>query len=104
MRPPTPFLLALLLLFTSGCTHTFVVESNPVTGTELVEDENGRMRLVTYVTNEEYERMTPEERRRGNYAIGVSSSVKLKKKSKKAPVYTPPEPELPPRSPAQSGS
>jgi hypothetical protein len=42
-----------------------------------VRDGNGRSKLVTYVTPEEYDRMTPEERQRLHATVGVSASFPL---------------------------
>ncbi len=65
---------SLLLIALAGCKST---RAKPLTGSEVVQDADGRSKLVTYVTPEEYERMTPQERQRLHAQTGVSVSVPL---------------------------
>jgi uncharacterized protein YcfL len=69
------YLIVLLLAIgVAGCQST---QEKQLAGTELVQDADGHAKLVTYVTPEEYERMTPEERQRLHAAVGASVSVPL---------------------------
>jgi hypothetical protein len=67
-------IVSLLVLASAGCKS---VQTKQTTGTELVPDGDGHSRLVTYVSPEEYDRMTPEEREHLHAAVGVSASVPL---------------------------
>ena len=64
----------ILAVALSGCASR---EEKGMTGTELNTDDKGKSKLVTYVTPEEYERMTPEEREHLHAAVGASVSVPL---------------------------
>ncbi len=66
--------ISLLLITLAGCKST---RENQLTGSELVQDADGRSKYVTYVTPEEFERMTPEERQRLHAGMGASVSVPL---------------------------
>lgn len=67
--------LSLLLLFAgllgASCSG---VRTGQMRGTELGTDANGNTRLTTYVSPEEYERMTEAERERLNASVGASFS------------------------------
>jgi hypothetical protein len=77
-----PF-LALVVLLGTAC-HS--VQPRQKSGTEFQADENGHTKGVTYVTPEEYDRMTPEERQRQQVAVGVEVSGQLGGKPKSEPV------------------
>lgn len=64
----------LLSVVVAGCETP---RQQQLTGSELVHDSDGRSKLVTYVTPEEYDRMTPEERQRLHAEVGASVSVPL---------------------------
>ena len=79
VRQKHPFMrkfivVSFLVVAFAGCKSP---QQKQLTGTELVQDGDGHSKLVTYVTPEEYERMTPEERQRLHAAIGASVSVPL---------------------------
>ena len=67
----TLFTLCVLVALT-GCRG---VELSPREGTELETTSDGDLELKTYVTQEEYERMTPAERERVNASVGVDATV-----------------------------
>src|SRR3954453_11489102 len=67
-------LAAMLAVSVAGCASR---EEKQLTGSELNNDKDGRSKVVTYVTPEEYERMTPEERQHMHAAGGASVSVPL---------------------------
>lgn len=69
-----PLLAVIFVIALAGCVSR---EEKQLTGTEINTDENGRSKVVTYVTPEEYERMTPEERQHMHAAVGASVSVPL---------------------------
>ena len=66
------YTVGMMTLALSGCQ---TVETAQMTGTRLVETEKGRQEVATFVTPEEYERMTPAERERVNASIGVEATV-----------------------------
>lgn len=70
------------LVFVSGCQNT---EVNQKAGTTLRNDGSGGYEVVTYVSPEEYERLTPEERRRLNADIGVKVRTRLSGKDRSKP-------------------
>ena len=63
-----------MIVTLAGCASR---EEKQLTGTELNYDDKGRPKVVTYVTPEEYERMTPEERQHLHAEVGASVSVPL---------------------------
>ena len=71
-------------LLVSGCASLPVAETEVLSGTELVANDDGSFDMVTYVTPEEYDRMTPRERERMKVGMGVSKTFtwKLGKKKK----------------------
>lgn len=73
MRSACLFLL-LLAAPLAGCRH---FEAGQKSGTELGTDARGRSAPVTYVTPEDYARMTPAERLRLNAQVGVQFTVPL---------------------------
>lgn len=64
----------LLVLVVAGCKST---RTKQMSGSELVSDSDGRSKFVTYVSPEEYDRMTPEERQRLHATMGVSATLPL---------------------------
>jgi hypothetical protein len=68
------FIIALLLVVIAGCRST---QSKQLTGSDFVYDKDGHSKVVSYVTPEELERMTPEERQRLHAATGVTVSAPL---------------------------
>ncbi len=78
MRLTTLGLLSLLALLVSGCRS---VQTQQKTGTAFEQDSTGRTKPVTYVTPEEYDRMTPEERVHQQVSVGVGVEVGGRKKS-----------------------
>jgi hypothetical protein len=70
----TIFLAAWCVLALAGCQSTRL---EPKTGTELTTDGSGRSTLTTYVSEEEYQRMTPDERERLHAAVGASATQTL---------------------------
>ncbi len=79
------YLIALLLVIAiGGCKST---QETQLAGTVYEQDGNGRSKLVTYVSPEEYERMTPEERDHLHAEVGASVSVPLSgSKAKSEPI------------------
>lgn len=67
-------MVLLLVLVVAGCKST---RTKQMSGSEMVQDGNGHSKFVTYVTPEEYDRMTPEERQRLRATVGVSASLPL---------------------------
>lgn len=65
--------ILLFLLFALTSCHN--VHEERMSGTELTTDANGRRELVTYVSQEEFERMSPAERQRLHASVGASVSV-----------------------------
>jgi hypothetical protein len=71
----TTILFLLLLAWPlAGCRH---LQTSQMSGTELGSDASGRSTAVTYVTPEEYARMTPAERQRLHAQVGVQVSMPL---------------------------
>lgn len=68
------------------------MQPKQVSGSALVQDSNGRSKFVTYVSPQEYDRMTPEERDRLHATVGVSTSIPLP--GRKGPPETIPEEEF----------
>ena len=66
--------LLILVTALAGCQH---LQTSQMSGTELGTGANGRSTAVTYVTPEEYARMTPEDRQRLHAQVGVQVSVPL---------------------------
>ncbi len=60
-----------VLLALNGCQSTRL---EPKPGTELTTDGTGHSTLNTYVSEEEYQRMTPEERQRLHAAVGATAT------------------------------
>ena len=58
-------------LLLAGC-HS--IKFKQQSGTELTSTDNG-WKATTYVTPEEYDKMTPAERERLNASVGVSATV-----------------------------
>jgi len=67
-------ILPLLVLTIAGCKST---QTKQMTGSQVVQDRDGHSKFVTYVTPEEYDRMTEDERKRLNATVGVSASIPL---------------------------
>ena len=71
----------ILLLGSWLCMISLVGCKNPQsaqkTGTSVETDADGRTRMVTNVSPEEYERMTPQERQRLNAQVGAEVSGQL---------------------------
>lgn len=61
---------SLCVAFAIGCTTGCELTGTPKRGTELALDADEGFKLVTYVSPEEYERMTPQERERLNATVG----------------------------------
>jgi hypothetical protein len=76
-------LLVLVVLLGPAC-HS--VQPRQKSGTEFQADKNGHTKGVTYVTPEEYDRMTPEERHRQQVDVGVEVSGQLGGKPRSEPV------------------
>jgi uncharacterized protein YidB (DUF937 family) len=76
-------LLALVALLTAGCQS---LQPRQKSGTEFTTDGKGRATATTYVSPEEYDRMTPEERRQQQVGMGVEVSAQLSGAKKSEPV------------------
>jgi len=67
-------IISCLVLALAGCKS---MRTKQMTGSDVVQDSDGKSKFVTYVTPEEYDRMTDEERKRLRATVGVSASVPL---------------------------
>jgi len=65
--------IPLIVLLLGGCA-SFQSDFAPLSGTEIRENEDDELDVITYVSPEEYREMTPEERRRKNVSTGVKGS------------------------------
>jgi hypothetical protein len=66
--------VVLMLVIAAGCSST---RATQMMGTQLSQADGDRQKLVTYVTPEEFDKMTPEERQRLHAEVGVSVSVPI---------------------------
>jgi hypothetical protein len=62
----------ILALVLAGCSTARTADLH---GTKFQPDAKGRIRATTYVSQEEFDRMTPEERERLHAAVGTSSTL-----------------------------
>jgi hypothetical protein len=60
-----------IALLAAGC----MTQGEQLTGSEMTTGANDRSQFVTYVSMEEFQRMTPEERDRLNATVGTSSTL-----------------------------
>jgi hypothetical protein len=60
-----------LVTVLAGC----MTEGEQLSGSQMTSDANGKSSYVTYVTPEEYQRMTPDERNRLNATVGTTAPL-----------------------------
>lgn len=89
-------LLLMVASFLTSCSSTPTVQTTALIGTQITTDEDGYFEHVTYVSPEEFEAMTPKERRRLGARVGVSKKYtwtlgNKKKKTHEAEVQDPEE-------------
>jgi len=65
------FVFCLAILVLAGCQHATTA---PKSGTEVSTDGSGRTTVVNYVSQEKYQRMTPDERDRMHAGVGGSAT------------------------------
>lgn len=76
-------LITLAVASMTGCSH---VQTAQKSGSEFVSNGGESPRFVTYVSQEEYERMTVEERRRTNAQVGAEIRIPLNGASDAKPI------------------
>lgn len=75
-------LLLMGLCLFSACKNPQVAQKS---GSEIETDKDGNFSMPTYVSPEEYERMTPQERERLNAQQGVEARVQLGGETRSSP-------------------
>lgn len=71
MKTGRDVLIVVIGLALTGC------HLSQASGTGFTTDEHGRTKMVTFVSPEEYDRMTPDERARLNATVGVQGSMRI---------------------------
>lgn len=76
-------LIALAIVSMTGCSH---VQTAQKSGSEFVSDSGDPAHFVTYVSQEEYDRMTVDERRRMNAQVGAEMRIPIRGTAESKPI------------------